>query len=183
MALEEILRAAEFAPAGQPEISGEDPVLRTPYRIGRAGAEALAALGLAAAHLWTLRGGRPQRVAIDARAAAASLRSSRYLRIDGRTPKIWDPLSGFYPVRDGWVSIHCNFANHRDAALAVLKADPVREKAEAKAAAWQGEALEDAIHAAGGCAGFVRTAEQWQRHGQAKAVAEAPLLEIVRIGD
>src|SRR5262249_10369034 len=91
--------------------------------------------------------------------------------------------SGFYPVRDGWISIHCNFANHRAAALAVLGAEADREKAEAKSAAWQGEALEDAIHAAGGCAGFVRSAEQWQRHPHAQAVAEAPLLEIVRIGD
>ena len=53
-----------------------------------------------------------------ARAAAVSLRSARYLRINGQPlPPVWDPLSGFYPVRDGWISIHCNFQNHRDAAM------------------------------------------------------------------
>jgi crotonobetainyl-CoA:carnitine CoA-transferase CaiB-like acyl-CoA transferase len=182
-ALEEILRAASFHPEATAEITGDDPVLRTRYRVGTAGAAALGALGLAAARLWQLRGGQPQRVAIRVRAAAASLRSARYLRIDDKAPEIWDPLSGFYPVRDGWISIHCNFPNHRDAMLAVLQTDPVREKAEAKTAAWAGQALEDAIHTAAGCAGFVRSEETWRRHEQAKAVASEPLLRIERIGD
>ena len=44
-------------------------------------------------------------------------------------------------------------------------------------------ALEDAIHAAGGCAGYVRSEEQWRRHPQAAAIASQPLVEIARIGD
>jgi len=53
----------------------------------------------------------------------------------------------------------------------------------AAAAGWDGEALEDAVHAAGGCAGFVRSHAEWAQHPQAKAVAGQPLIEIVRIGD
>lgn len=169
---------------GEAAIVGRDPVFPTPYRIGTAGAAALAATGIAAARLWEARGGRPQRVGVDARAAAASLRSATYLRIDGKPlPPPWDPLSGFYPVKDGWISIHCNFQNHRDAAMHVLSSDFDRKHAEAKSAAWEGEALEDAIHAAGGCAGFVRTQADWLRHPQAFAIAEQPLLSIERIGD
>ncbi|HZE60801.1 MAG TPA: CoA transferase [Burkholderiales bacterium] len=167
-----------------PSITGHDPVLPTPYRVGEAGAEALAALGAAVARFGELRGLPRQQVSVDVRAAALSLRSARYLRINGEPlPPVWDPLSGFYPVRDGWISIHCNFPNHREAALKVLQSPPERKDAERKSAAWTGEALEDAIHAAAGCAGFVRTAEDWARHPQAKAVAEQPLLEIERIGD
>ena len=173
-ALREILAAADFRPSETPDIRGADPVLRTRYRVGAAGAAALGALGLAAAHLWQLRGGRAQRVAVDVRAAAASLRSARYLRIDGKPlPPPWDPLSGFYPVRDGWVSIHCNFANHRDAALGVLGTGADRAAAEQASRAWDGHALEDAIHATGGCAGFVRSRVGWARHPQAQAVAGA----------
>ncbi len=93
------------------DIAGDDPVLPTPFRIGAAGAAALAAAGSAASHLWELRTGRRQRVAVDVRAAVLSLRSARYLRIDGvKPPDPRDPLSGFYPVRDGrFVYIHCNF--------------------------------------------------------------------------
>ena len=180
--LDDILAAARLE-AGEVSFSGADPVLPIPYRVGETGAAALAALGTAVTQLWALRGGGRQRVSVDVRAAAASLRSARYLRINGEAPKIWDPMSGFYPVRDGWISIHCNFANHREAALRVLQAGENREKAELKSAAWAGEALEDAIHAAGGCAGFVRTGDQWREHPQAKAVATQPLVEIRRIGD
>src|SRR5262249_19617533 len=42
---------------------------------------------------------------------------------------------------------------------------------------------EDAIHAAGGCAGLARDPAEWQRHPQHAAVANQPLLEITRIGD
>jgi crotonobetainyl-CoA:carnitine CoA-transferase CaiB-like acyl-CoA transferase len=182
-ALREILEAADFRPEGTPDIRGADPVLRTRYRVGTAGAAALGAVGLAAAHLWQLRGGRAQRVAVDLRAAAASLRSARYLRINGEAPKQWDPLSGFYPVRDGWISIHCNFTNHRAAALGVLKTGEDRAAAEQAARAWDGLALEDAIHANAGCAGFVRSEADWARHPHAQAVAAQPLIEIERIGD
>ena len=63
-ALREILEAADFRPGGTPDIRGADPVLRTRYRVGAAGAAALGAVGLAADHLWQLRGGRAQRVAV-----------------------------------------------------------------------------------------------------------------------
>jgi crotonobetainyl-CoA:carnitine CoA-transferase CaiB-like acyl-CoA transferase len=167
------------------KILGDDPVLPTRFRIGAAGAAALAATGAAAAQLWTLRGGTQQKIAVDVRAATASLRSSRYMRIDDKPlPAAWDPFSGFYPVRNGrWISIHCNFSNHREAALKVLGGADDRKAAEIASLAWDGLALEEAIHAAGGCAGFVRSADEWAGHPQAAAVAGQPLFELVRIGD
>ena len=183
-ALREILAAAGLDAPEAPQITGADPVLPTHYRVGTAGAASLAALGVGISQLGELRGLRAQKVAVDLRAATLSLRSSRYMRIDGNPPPpVWDPLSGYYPVRDGWISIHCNFPNHRDAAMKVLQSVHDRKAAEEKSAAWTGEALEDAIHAAGGCAGFVRRHEDWDRHAQGKAVAAQPLIEIARIGD
>ena len=186
-ALQELLRISglpEGLEAGV-DFTGSDPVFPTPYRIGTAGAASLAAVGLAVSELWRLRTGRGQRVSVDVRAAAASLRSARYLTIDGMPPKgPWDPLSGFYPARDGrWVSIHCNFANHRDAALKVLGTAADRAAAEAASRGWDGVALEDAVHAAGGCAGLARSAQEWARHPHAAAVATQPLLQIERISD
>ena len=105
-ALRELLALGKLD--GEARIDGADPVLRTPFRVGAAGAAALAAVGIAAAHLWHRRTGRRQQVALDLGAAAASLKSGAYLRIDGKPPPApWDPMSGFYAVRDGrWVSIH-----------------------------------------------------------------------------
>ncbi len=184
-ALAELAASTALDPAASPvEISGADPVFPTRYRIGTAGAASLAAVGLAASELWALRTGRRQRVSVDVRAAAASLRSTRYVRLDGKKlPAEWDPFSGFYPVKDGgWIRLHCNFPHHRDHALAVLGASE-RKAAERASLGWHGAALEEAIHAAGGCAGFVRSAAEWQVHPQAKAVAGLKLLEIRRIGD
>ena len=165
--------------------SGSDPVFPTPYLVGTAGAAVLGAVGVAVSRLWFLKVKRNQDVKIDLRAAAAAMRSARYLRIDGKPPKeIWDPLSGYYPAKDGrWVSIHCNFANHRDAAMKVLGNPADRAAAETASLGWDGPALEDAIHAAKGCAGFARTAEEWARHPHSVAVAAQPLLEIQKISD
>jgi crotonobetainyl-CoA:carnitine CoA-transferase CaiB-like acyl-CoA transferase len=186
-ALGELIGLAGLAEpqAGQIQITGDDPVFPTRYRIAASGAAAIAAAGYAAAELWRLRSGSSQSVAVDARAAAAALRSNRYLQVDGKTPDgPWDPLSGFYPVRDRrWISIHCNFPHHRDAALKVLGTPQEREAALRASATWDGFELEDAIHAAGGCAGLVRSAEEWLLHPQSAAVATQPLLEILRIGD
>lgn len=186
-ALQEILAGAGFADSAPAvaEFSGADPVFPTPYMVGTAGAAALAAVGSAVSRLWHLQHNRHQKVHIDVRAAAAALRSVRYLRIDGQAPKDpWDPFSGYYPVKDGrWVSIHCNFANHREAAMGVLGNPADRAAAEAASSKWDGLELEDAIHAAQGCAGLARTADEWARHPHSAAVALQPLIEIQRISD
>jgi crotonobetainyl-CoA:carnitine CoA-transferase CaiB-like acyl-CoA transferase len=189
-ALHELLALADLKemPGEEVAFNGDDPVFPTPYLIGIAGAAALGAVGLAVSHLWFLRTNKIQGVKVDVRAAAAAMRSARYLKINGKPPKeMWDPLSGYYPARDGWVSIHCNFANHRAAAPQVLgfpdNCAASRAAAEETSRGWDGLALEDAIHAAKGCAGFARTAAEWSRHPHAAAVAVQPLLEIRKIGE
>ena len=86
-ALEQILGAALFEAGNDVKIGGADPVFRTRYRVGTAGAASLAALGLAAARLWQARGGRAQSISIDVAPAAASLRSATYLRVNGKSAK------------------------------------------------------------------------------------------------
>ena len=183
-ALRELLSGAGLDAEQRVAFSGADPVFPTRYRMASAGAAALGAVGVAATRLWKSRGGQKQEISVDLRAAAASLRSSRYMQINGKPlPPQWDPLSGYYPVNDGWISVHCNFENHRDAAYSVLQSPHDRKEGEARSASWQGEELENAIHAAGGCAGFVRSHADWDRHPHARAVAEQPLIQIERIGD
>jgi crotonobetainyl-CoA:carnitine CoA-transferase CaiB-like acyl-CoA transferase len=186
-ALHELLAVTglEEVPGEEITFSGADPIFPTPYCIGTAGAAALGAVGVAVSRLWFLRTKRYQGVNVDVRAAAAAMRSARYLKIDGKAPtEIWDPLSGYYPVKDGrWVSIHCNFANHREAAMKVLDSPVDRAAAECASRGWDGLELEDAIHAAKGCAGQARTAAEWAQHPHAAAVALQPLLEIRKIGE
>jgi len=189
--LQELLAFANPIETSSEDVAftGSDPVFPTPYLVGTAGAAVLGAVGLAASDLWFLRTKRIQGVTVDVRAAAAAMRSARYLTIDGKPPKeLWDPLSGYYPAKDGrWVSIHCNFPNHRDAAMGVLgipdNCAASRAAAEEASRAWDGLALEEAIHAAQGCAGLARAAAEWAQHPHAAAVAVQPLLEIQKIGE
>jgi crotonobetainyl-CoA:carnitine CoA-transferase CaiB-like acyl-CoA transferase len=164
---------------------GADPVLPTPFRIGAAGAAALAATGLAAADLWELRTGRRQEVAVDLRQAVASLRSGHYMQIDGAAISTErNPVMGVYPAKGGrWSYIHANFPNHRAAAMKVLGVPEEREAVRQAVAKWDALELEEAILAAKGAGGMVRSMAEWARHPQAAAIASLPLMEIVKIGD
>ena len=167
------------------EITGSEPVFPTRYKPVAAGAAAIAATGLAAAELWALKTGRRQQVGVNMRAAAAALRGSRYLRINGEKPAE-DPekITGFYPLRDGrWMYLHCNFFNLRDRNLAVLRAPQQRDAVAQAVARWDGLELENAIFEGGGACSFVRSEEEWCATAQMQAVARLPLIEIVRIGD
>ena len=145
----------------------------------------MAATGLAAAELWTLRTGRRQKVHLAKYAAAAALRSSRYLRINGARPaEPSDRITGFYQLRDGrWLYLHCNFFNLRERNLGVLGVPEKRDEVVNAVAKWDGYELEEAIFAAGGCCSFVRSEEEWAKVPQSQAAASLPLLDIIKIGD
>ena len=166
-------------------IGGSDPILPTPFRIGVAGAATLAATGLAAAALWELRTGRRQTVAVDVRQATASLRSGHYMKLgDGQVAAGRNSIMGVYPAKDGrWSYLHCNFPNHRAAALSVLGCAEDLGAVTRAVATWNAAELEEAIIAAKGAGGMVRTKQEWARHPQGIAVAGLPLMEVVRIGD
>ncbi|MFI5001147.1 MAG: CoA transferase, partial [Reyranellales bacterium] len=164
---------------------GTDPVLPTPFRIGVAGSATVAASGLAAAALWEMRTGRRQKIGVDLRQATASLRSGTYMKLgDGELPHRRNAIMGCYPTKDGrWSYLHCNFPNHRAAALGVLGVAEDRAAVTAAVAKWNALELEEAIIAAKGAGGMVRTKAEWARHPQGIAIAVLPLMEIVRIGD
>jgi len=173
-------RAGEVAFTG-----GADPVLPTPFRIGAAGAATIAASGLAATELWQARTGRRPQVTVDLRQATASLRSGHYMKLAGaRLSAARNSIMGVYPTRDSrWSYLHCNFPNHRAAALRVLGVAEDRDAVAGAVATWNAADLEEAIIAAKGAGGMARTQAEWARHPQAAAIATLPLMEILRIGD
>ncbi|MCZ6873208.1 MAG: CoA transferase, partial [bacterium] len=168
------------------EITGSaDPLLPTPFRIGETSVAALAAIGLAVADLWELRSGRCQEVAVDTRQATASLRSGKYMQLDGAPVSTErNTVMGVYPAKNGrWSYLHCNFPNHRAATLKVLGVPEDCQAVRQAVAHWDALELEEAIIAANGAGGMVRSMEEWAQHPQAAAIASLPLMEIVKIGD
>jgi crotonobetainyl-CoA:carnitine CoA-transferase CaiB-like acyl-CoA transferase len=168
------------------EVTGAlDPILPTPFKITETGTASLAAVGLAACDLWELRTGRRQKVAIDTRQATASLRSGTYLVMEGKPVDFGrNEIRGVYPAKNGrWSYLHCNFPNHRAAALKVLGVPEDPEAVRKAVLQWDALELEEAIIAEKGAGGMVRTMEEWARHPQAAAIASLPLMEIVKIAD
>ena len=167
------------------DLTGADPVLPSSFAAGTAAQTSIAAAALAAAALGRARNGVEQRVAVDMRHAA--LECTGHFSVDGRTPEIWEKLSGLYRCADGWVRIHANFAHHRDGALRVLGLPPgdTTERAAVEAALlqWQAVEFEQACADAGLVVAAVRSFDEWDPHPQARAVAALPLFTLTKIGD
>ena len=167
------------------DLAGADPVLPSSFAVGAAAQTSIAAAALAAAALGHARNRVQQRVAVDMRHAA--LECTGHFSVDGRTPALWEKLSGLYRCADGWVRIHANFAHHRDGALRVLGLPPgdatPRSAAEAALTTWTAFAFEQACADAGLVVAAVRRFDQWDAHPQARAVAALPLFTLENIGD
>lgn len=155
------------------QVQGDDS-LASCFPVSDLAAAAIAATGLATADLLG-DGASSAPVQVDRHLAAAWFKTS--LRPLGwALPEVWDPVTGDYRTRDGWLRLHANAPHHRERALAVLGCANAREAVAAAMAGWSAEALEAALVAAGGCAARLRTQAEWQVHPQGQAVRSEPLI-------
>ncbi|MER5747547.1 CoA transferase [Streptomyces sp. NPDC002225] len=150
----------------------------------------VAVCSLAAAELAARRTGRPVgRVRVDEAAVATAFVSERHLRIDGRAPVTFAPLSRFWPCADGWVRTHANYPHHRSRLLGTLGLapdtpdGPAVEAVAASFAGRRGEEIERTVYAAGGLAVAARTPGQWAAGPQGASVAATGLVGRERLDD
>jgi hypothetical protein len=138
---------------------------------------AIASLAVAAANLSRLHGANTstQAITVDRRLASLWMATS-IAPIGWALPSPWDDLAGDYRIKDGWVRLHTNAKAHRNAALRVLACQATKEAVAHAFSECSGDELEQTIHAAGGVAGVMRSAQQWLDHPQGKAVAHEPLV-------
>ncbi|MFK3733608.1 CoA transferase [Streptomyces sp. NPDC088090] len=122
-------------------------------------------------------------VRVDDGAVATAFVSERHLRVDGRAPVSFAPLSRFWRASDGWVRTHANYPHHRAALLAALgAADSVEAVAEAIGAR-RAVDVETAVYGAGGLAVALRTPREWAAHEQGREVAARPVLSRERLDE
>jgi len=176
------------------KITGSDPVLKTNFRLGESAAAALASVGVAVNDLWELKTGRRQSVAIDARAAAAALKSKDFYQAktaDGTFKKITDAgheanrgLTGIYQTKDGrWALPHFGLDHLRRRMLNLLQADADKNSIAKAVAKWDARELEAAIDENRVCGGMIRTHDEWLNEPHGKIIAAKPTVEIIKIGD
>ncbi|WP_345643729.1 CoA transferase [Streptomyces tremellae] len=97
-------------------------------------------------------------VAVKEGAVATAFVSERHLRIDGRRPAPFAPLSRFWPVADGWIRTHANYPHHRARLLRALGMEDIGDDArlvarvETALATSRAADVEEAVYAGGGLA-------------------------------
>lgn len=193
-AFEEVLavRSANAGDIGEVEVTGHDPVFSTEFRIGETCAAVLAGVGTAVSDIWELKTGRRQAVAIDARRAAAALRSTHYLQTaDGAGS--FEPVVNSrhehmiactqpWPTRDGrWFLAHFGLPNLQARVQKVLGCDFHPDAVGKAVAQWDALDLEAAIDEARACGAMVRSNDEWLATAHGQVLAGKPIVEIIKI--
>jgi hypothetical protein len=161
---------------------GAPDTLPCAYEVSALASASVAAALLSVAELAAVRleragGGTVGSVTVNREHAATAFACERHVKTLGwQLPAAWDPLAGDYACRDGFIRLHTNYAYHRDAVLRVLETSAECDAVSAAVRSWDGDTLETALVAAGGCAAFMRSPAQWQAHPQGLALAREPLL-------
>ena len=180
-------RMVDLAPLNAPAFSGDDPIIPTPFRAAAAASAALGLEAAAAGEIWRLRSGDRQEIAVDAKAAAASLVSFGLLRRDGAVvprPAESNATVGLYRTMDGrWIHLHGGFPHLEKRTLDLLNAQNTKESVSESVARWNASALEDALAYMNQCGAVVRTQEEWRAGSQGLTLSDTPPIRLTRIGD
>jgi len=194
MGVREAVRGLQRPPAAAVTITGTDPVFSTRFKIAETCAAVLGGVGLAVSDIWQLKTGRAQDVTIDARHAAAGLRSSVYLQRpnpDGAFKAVINKhheamiaITQPWRTKDGrWVLTHFGLPNLQARMLKLLDCEPDPGSVARAVAKWDALDLEAAIDEARLCGGMVRSNAEWLQHPHARALAAKPIVEIIKLGD
>ncbi|MCB5181610.1 CoA transferase [Streptomyces antimicrobicus] len=129
---------------------------------------------------------------VDEGAVTTAFLSERQLRIGGRAPVPFAPLSGFWRAADGWVRTHANYPHHRDALVRALGLEAAEPGVLAQALAERtAQEAQEAVYAAGGLAVAVAgrygppqslvEARTWRPRRRPVPVAGARVLDLTRV--
>ncbi|GGI02084.1 CoA transferase [Arthrobacter liuii] len=131
----------------------------------------------AAVEALNLYGRTPGRFSTTPALTAAAFDSFGHLRISGRKPQGFAPLSGFRRTADGWIRLHANYPHHEQRLLHALGATSAEgvERELRTMHALEAEAL---IQGSGGIAAAVRTRSEWLASDMGRAAGAGPWIAL-----
>ncbi|MGW0365228.1 CoA transferase [Streptomyces sp. NPDC002990] len=90
---------------------------------------------------------------VDEGAVTTAFVSERHLRVEGRAPVNFAPLSGFWRAADGWVRTHANYPHHEAALVRALRLRAATPEALREVVAGRGAAeVQESVYGEGGLA-------------------------------
>jgi len=195
-AFEEVMAArGKGMPAdGEVTITGKDPVYSTKFKIGETVTAVLAGVGTAVNDIHEMKTGRRQKVSIDVRHGAATLRSGDYATQQDAAGKFQPLISPSHkamigitqpwPTKDGrWVLPHFGLPHLQARTLKLLDCEPTPESVAKAVAKWDAMDLEAAIDENRVCGGMVRSNAEWLAEEHGKVLAAKPIVEVIKIAD
>lgn len=174
---------------GNASLTGSDPVIHSPHKLGEASACAQLAIGLAASAVWASRTGVTTDVSIGIIDALHFLHPTHYVQQQGRSINVGAEhvaTNNLYACRDGrYVMLEAGppYPKLLDGYLNFFNCGNNREALSEAVSRWDAEALETALSKAGlpACRAFTR--DEWLAHPQGKTLAQTPVVEIEKIAD
>ncbi len=166
---------------------GNDPVIRSPHRLGAASGTAQLLIGAAAAAIWAARAGPPTDVSIEIIHALHYLHQTHYVGQSGYPSSVGAELvevNGIFPTQDGgYIMLEAGppYQKLLNGYLNFFDCGNSRRSFAREVAKWDAADLEQALASAGlpACRAFTRA--EWLAHPQGQALAGVPPIEIVKI--
>jgi crotonobetainyl-CoA:carnitine CoA-transferase CaiB-like acyl-CoA transferase len=198
---------------GRVLFTGRDPILNSRFRLGACMAIPAMAGGVGAAAVWRERTGQAQELSIDLRQAVYGIAPwARFLAdyniAAGTLPPDWlppewtwiptlngRPLQGpfmlgnplgfqVFETKDGRLVTPTGiYPHHFIGFLALIGAGPEPQQIAQRILAFDSIELEEMVGEAGMIMGIHRTAAEWAAHPQGQAIANIPVVEIIKIGE
>jgi crotonobetainyl-CoA:carnitine CoA-transferase CaiB-like acyl-CoA transferase len=175
--------------SGDAVIHGNDPVIRSPHRLGEASCTVQLLIGAAGAAVWEARGGGRTDISIDIIHGLHYLHPTHYIEQSGYPSSVgaeFVAVNGVFPTRDGrYIMLEAGppYQKLLNGYLNFFDCGNNKESFAREVARWDAEHLEQALADAGLPAARAFTREEWLSHPQGKALADAPPVEIVKIAD
>lgn len=116
-------------------------------------------------------------IRIDSSRVAASFNSLSSLRVNGKPTLGFAELSGFFPVKDGWVRLHANYPHHKKVIQRVLGESEL-EGIQHTLQQISANEVEHLVNSAGGIASSVRSLDEWNRSDNARFLRKEPWIKF-----
>jgi crotonobetainyl-CoA:carnitine CoA-transferase CaiB-like acyl-CoA transferase len=169
-------------------VTGADPILPSPHRLGSAMAIALAAQGAGVAVIRRMRCNQLESVSVDAAEAIHGLNSLDYLKQNGYPItigfNITEPGTGFFRTKDGRAVNSTTLRTEtRIKLFDFLNCGCSNRAFQEAVGRWKAEDLEAECVQRELPLTIVRSPEEWRRHPHGKLLASHPVIEIEKIAE